>query len=121
MRRAACLFRGGTGLGDRFGHVPNNGAIRPYNSPVTVGATLRVVRFSNRAEAGFSSRIVWLSAEGEPRCCAARAKRPLDHATKPSVRKFRSAHCVQISTELIRFYGFTNFEERAFSGLNTTH
>jgi hypothetical protein len=50
---------------------------------VTVGATLRVVRFSNRAEAGSSSRIVWLSAEGEAQMlrCACKT-RPLDHGDK---------------------------------------
>jgi hypothetical protein len=45
-------------------------------SPASVGATLRVVRVSNRTpKRSSSARIVWLRAEGDtPSCAAARVK-----------------------------------------------
>jgi hypothetical protein len=99
-------------LGDRFGHVPEQWRDTPVQLlPVTVGATLRVVRFSNRAPRRQQPDRLAQRRRRKPRCCAARAKLARSTtATKPSVRQIQiRALCTNFYRAYKDSMGFTNF------------
>jgi hypothetical protein len=103
-------------LGDRFGHVPNNGAIRPYTpSDRRCHAAGGAVQ-QPRAEAGFSSRIVWLQTKANPdlRCAC---KTPAHHDDKAFSSRIQiRALCTNFYRAYKILWSSLISEERAFSG-----